>query len=304
MRVLVTGGAGFIGSHSVEALLGANADVIAFDNFSAGKRDNLPSHARLTIVEGDVRSRDALHAAMAGCTHVLNLAAQVSVPVSIKAPGISAHHNVVGFANVLDCAREHGIGRVVFASSAAVYGAPQSLPLTEGSPTAPMSPYGLDKLVNEQQAALFEGLAGLSALGLRYFNVYGPRQDPTSQYAGVISRFTDRLLTDEPLTVFGDGRQTRDFVYVGDVARANVAALKSTATGVCNVGTGRSVTLLELIDALAACVGRKPEVRFGPPQQGDIRDSAMTPTRVKAWLGLDAPTPLQDGLAKLIAAVR
>lgn len=304
MRVIVTGGAGFIGSHSVEALLAAGADVVAFDNFSAGKRTNLAAHARLAIVEGDIRSRESVHAAMAGCSHVLNLAAQVSVPISIKEPGASAHHNVVGFANVLDCAREHGVRRIVFASSAAVYGAPQALPLSEDSPTAPMSPYGLDKLVNEQQAALFERLAGASPLALRYFNVYGPRQDPSSQYAGVISRFTDRLLANEPLTVFGDGQQTRDFVYVGDVARANVVALQSDAIGICNLGTGRSVTLLELIDALAGCVGRKPEVRFAPPQQGDIRHSAMTPTRVKAWLGLNQPLPLAEGLARLIAALR
>src|SRR5687768_17113812 len=235
MRVLVTGGAGFIGSHSVEALLAADAEVVAFDNFSAGKRENLPAHARLRVVEGDVRSREELCAAMAGCTHVLNLAAQVFVPASIKAPGNSAHHNIVGFANVLDCARDHGIRRVVYASSAAVYGAPRALPLTEDSPTAPMSPYGLEKLVNEQHAALFEHLAAISPLGLRYFNVYGPRQDPTSQYAGVISRFSERLLAGTPLTVFGDGLQTRDFVYVGDVACANVAALKSDATGICNV---------------------------------------------------------------------
>ena len=304
MRALVTGGAGFIGSHSVEALLAADADVVAFDNFSAGKRDNLPAHARLSVVEGDTRNRDALHAAMAGCTHVLNLAAQVFVPASIKAPGNSAHHNIVGFANVLDCARDHGIERVVYASSAAVYGAPQALPLTEESPTAPMSPYGLEKLVNEQQAALFGRLAQITPLGLRYFNVYGPRQDPTSQYAGVISRFSERLLAGEPLTVFGDGLQTRDFVYVGDVARANVAALKSGETGICNVGTGRSVTLLELIDALAACVGRKPDVRFAPAQPGDIRHSAMEPARTRAWLGLDTPVPLASGLEKLVSTLR
>jgi UDP-glucose 4-epimerase len=235
---------------------------------------------------------------------VLHLAAQVFVPASIKAPGNSAHHNIVGFANVLDCAREHGNPRIVFASSAAVYGAPRSLPLTEESPTAPMSPYGLEKLVNEQQGALFQNLAGLSPLALRYFNVYGPRQDPTSQYAGVISRFTERLLAGTALTVFGDGAQTRDFVYVGDVARANVAALESDATGVCNVGTGRSVTLLELIDTLAACVGHRPEVAFGPPQPGDIRHSAMTPARLREWLGIEAATPLKDGLAKLVSSLR
>lgn len=303
MRVFVTGGAGFIGSHSVGALLAADAEVVAFDNFSAGKRENLPAHARLRVVEGDTRNREAVCAAMAGCSHVLNLAAQVFVPASIKAPGNSAHHNIVGFANVLDCAREHGIRRVVFASSAAVYGVPQSLPLTEESPTGPLSPYGLEKLVNEQQGALFEGLANISPLALRYFNVYGPRQDPTSQYAGVISRFSERLLAGEPLTVYGDGLQTRDFVYVGDVARANVAALESTATGVCNVGTGRSVTLLDLIETLSACVGRKPEVKYAPAQPGDIRHSAMTPARMKAFLGLEASVPLASGLATLVSTL-
>lgn len=304
MRVMVTGGAGFIGSHSVEALLAADADVVAFDNFSTGKRDNLPSHARLSIVEGDVRDRASLSKAIAGCTHVLNLAAQVSVPASIKEPGNSAQHNIVGFANVLDCAREHAVERVVFASSAAVYGNPQELPLNEASPTEPMSPYGLEKLVNEQQCGLFGRLSGLSGLGLRYFNVYGPRQDPTSQYAGVISRFASRILADEPLTVFGDGLQTRDFIFVGDVARTNVAALKARFTGVCNVGTGRSVTLLELIDALAGCAGRRPQVHFGPPQSGDIRHSAMTPARLHEWFGITAPVPLSDGLGRLLAEMR
>ena len=189
MRVLVTGGASFIGSHSVETVLESGADVVVFDDFSSGRRDNLCAHARLEIVEGDVRDRSAVSSAMLGCTHVLNLAAQVSVSASIEDPGASAERNIVGFANVLDCARRHGVQRVVFASSAAVYGEPRALPLSEQSPTAPMSPYGLEKLVNEQQAALFEKLFGVSTLALRYFNVYGPGQDPRSQYAGVISRF-------------------------------------------------------------------------------------------------------------------
>ena len=304
MRVMVTGGAGFIGSHSVEALLAADAEVVAFDNFSTGKRDNLPAHARLSIVEGDVRDRSSVGKAMEGCTHVLNLAAQISVPVSIREPGNSGHHNIVGFANVLDCAREHAVERVVFASSAAVYGDPKELPLTEASPTEPMSPYGLEKLVNEQQCELFGRLARLSGLGLRYFNVYGPRQDPTSQYAGVISRFASRLLAGEPLTVFGDGLQTRDFIYVADVARTNVAALKARFTGVCNVGTGRSVTLLELVDALADCLGSRPQVKFGPPQPGDIRQSAMTPARLHAWFGIAGPVPLSSGLGQLLAEMR
>ncbi|HYC48461.1 MAG TPA: NAD-dependent epimerase/dehydratase family protein [Burkholderiales bacterium] len=304
MRVLLTGGAGFIGSHTAEALLEAGADVVIFDNFSAGRRNNLPRHARLRVVEGDLRERDAVAAAMDGCTHVLNLAAQISVPLSIEQPGNSAHHNVAGFANVLDCARHAGVERVVFASSAAVYGQPQAVPLTEESPTRPMSPYGLEKLVNEQQAALFERLFGLSAVGLRYFNVYGPRQDPASQYAGVISRFASRLLADEPLTVFGDGLQTRDFVFVKDVARVNVRALTSRETGYCNVGTGRSVTLLELIDALAACAGRTPQITFGPPAVGDIRESAMTPQRMRGWFGGFETVSLTAGLAALLEWMR
>jgi UDP-glucose 4-epimerase len=185
-----------------------------------------------------------------------------------------------------------------------VYGTPEELPLTEDSPTQPLSPYGLDKLVNEQQAALFANLFGVSALGLRYFNVYGPRQDPASPYAGVISRFAARLLAKEPLTIFGDGRQTRDFIYVSDVARVNVAALRSRSTGWCNVGTGRSVTLLELVDVLAECVGRRPDVRLGAAVPGDIRDSAMNPGRMREWFGAIEPVPLASGLARLLAYMR
>jgi UDP-glucose 4-epimerase len=304
MRVLVTGGAGFIGSHSVEALIAADADVVVLDNFSSGKRGNLPEHARLTVVEGDIRDRATVATAIRGCTHALNLAAQVSVRASIDDPPASAQHNIVGFANVLDCARREGVERVVFASSAAVYGNPQILPLTEQAPTDPLSPYGLEKLVNEQHATLFGKLFGLSTLGLRYFNVYGPRQDPTSQYAGVISRFADRLVANEPLTVFGDGGQTRDFIFVKDIAQVNLAALRISSKGFCNIGTGRSVNLLELIAVLAECVGRAPEIRYDPPQAGDIRHSAMAPTRMREWFGITEPTPLASGLRALIAAGR
>lgn len=299
MRVLVTGGAGFIGSHSVEALLARGAEVVVLDNLSSGKRDNLPRSSRLTLVEGDIRDRAAVAAAMSGCTHVLNLAAQVSVRLSIEDPPNSAHHNVLGFANVLDCARHQKVGRVVYASSASAYGDPVELPLTEESPTIPLSPYGLDKLVNEQQAALAGRLFGLSTLGLRYFNAYGPRQDPASPYAGVISRFAARIRGNEPLTVFGDGQQTRDFIFVKDIARVNVAALESSESGICAVGTGVSVTLLELIDALKACIGRSPEVLHADPLAGDIRHSAVTPARMNAWFPTVQPVALAEGLPAL-----
>ena len=300
MNVLVTGGAGFIGSHSTEALLADGARVTVFDNFSSGKRDNLVAHERLTVIDGDIRDRAAVAAAMKGVTHVLHLAAQIFVRLSIEDPSDSCSQNVLGFVNVLDAARTRGVQRVVFASSAAVYGVPDRLPLDEDSPLAPISPYGLEKQIDEQYGALFGELYGLSNFALRYFNVYGPRQDPSSQYAGVISKFAALLGRREALTVFGDGGQSRDFVYVKDVARCNVTALKGDYGGVCNVGTGKSVTLLELIDGLAARIGARPEVNFAPPVLGDIRQSAMRPERLRSLLGYVPQTSLAEGLATFV----
>ena len=300
MNVLVTGGAGFIGSHSTEALLAAGARVTVFDNFSTGKRDNLAAHERLAVIDGDIRDRAAVADAMKGVTHVLHLAAQIFVRLSIEDPPDSCSQNVLGFVNVLDAARTRGVKRVVFASSAAVYGVPSRLPLDEESPLAPISPYGLEKSIDEQYGALFGELYGLSTFGLRYFNVYGPRQDPSSQYAGVISKFAALMRTREPLTVFGDGGQSRDFVYVKDVARCNVTALNGGCGGVCNVGTGMSVTLLDLIDALAARTGVRPEVNFAPPVAGDIRQSAMVPDRLRSLLGYVPQTSLAEGLATFV----
>ena len=302
MHVLVTGGAGFIGSHSVEALLQEGARVTVLDNLSTGKRANLPDDERMELIEGDIRNAASVRSAMRGVTHVLHLAAQVSVRQSLEDPAQSASHNVAGFLNVAEAARTAGSVRLVYASSAAVYGAPESLPLEEESPCRPTSPYGLEKLIDDQYAALYRSLYGTSALGLRYFNVYGPRQDPASPYAGVISRFAACLKADAVLAVFGDGRQTRDFVFVGDIARANVAALRSSCEGVINVGTGTSVSLLQLIDALAFCAARAPEVRFDSPVPGDIRDSAMRPERMRALLGFVPSTALVDGLRRLLAA--
>jgi UDP-glucose 4-epimerase len=224
------------------------------------------------------------------------------VRASLEDPAHSASHNIAGFLNVAEAARAAGSVRLVYASSAAVYGAPHALPLDEDSPCLPTSPYGLEKLIDDQYAALYRSLYATSALGLRYFNVYGPRQDPASPYAGVISRFAACIAAESPLTVFGDGRQTRDFVFVGDVARANVAALTSSCEGVVNVGTGKSVSLLQLIDALAACAGRTPQVRFAPAVPGDIRESAMRPQRMREALGFVPGTTLEEGLACLLGA--
>ena len=302
-QVLVTGGAGFIGSHSVDALLAAGAGVTVLDNFSSGKAGNLPAaHPRLRVIEGDIREPRTVADALAGATHVLHLAAQIFVQVSIREPVESCHTNVVGFLNVMDGARRAGIGRMVYASSAAVYGTPEQLPLDESSRTAPLSPYGLEKSIDDQYAALYRELYGFSAMGMRYFNVYGPRQDPASPYSGVISKWSDALRAGRPLRVFGDGRQTRDFIYVKDIARYNVLALQHDAGGVCNVGSGSSITLLDLIDALEAAAGAQARRQFEPPAAGDIQASAMSPQRLNALFGAQTPTPLIKGLQALLLA--
>lgn len=302
MNIFVAGGAGFIGSHAVERLLGEGAAVTVFDNFSSGRRSNLPRHSKLSVIEGDIADPQAVRKAMAGADRVLHLAAQVSVQASLQDPVFSCRNNILGFTSVLQAAVESGVQRVVYASSAAVYGVPERLPLDENSPVAPISPYGLEKVVDDQYAALFEHLHSLSALGLRFFNVYGPRQDPSSPYAGVISRFAERYAAGQPLRIFGDGRQTRDFIYVGDVARIIASALASDAAGVCNVGTGASVTLLDLIAALEQIGGHPAEVIHEPPQAGDIRDSATTADRLLALFGEMDFTPLNQGLKSLIKA--
>lgn len=301
MRVLITGGAGFIGSHSTEALLRENAEVVVLDNFSTGKMSNLPESEHLTVIQGDIRDKQAVDQALQGVTHVLHLAAQVSVTASITDPITSCSHNIQGFLNVLDGVRRHGIKRMVYASSAAVYGPPVKLPLDESVATSPLSPYGLEKLINDQYAALYHQLYGVQAIGMRYFNVYGPRQDPASAYAGVISRFAAAIGKRETLTVFGDGQQTRDFIFVRDVARSNLLALQSNAVGVCNIATGNSVTLLELIETLGECAKCTPQVVHAPPAAGDIRDSAANPHRMQAWFGEQAMTTLASGLQQLIS---
>lgn len=299
MNVLVTGGAGFIGSHSVEALLADGAQVRVLDNFSTGKRSNLPSKANLETVQGDIRDAQAVGKAMVGITHVLHLAAQVSVPASIVDPVGSSQHNLGGFLNVLDAARRVGVKRFVYASSAAVYGAPDKLPLDENSTVAPLSPYGLEKLINDQYAALYGHLYQLSSLGLRYFNVYGPRQDPASPYAGVISRFAAAMDKGDTLRVFGDGGQTRDFIFVKDVAQLNLRALKSDTAGVCNIATGHSVTLLELINTLAQCAACTAQIRYEASATGDIRHSSTNPCKMFERLNPPPMTALADGLKQL-----
>jgi UDP-glucose 4-epimerase len=299
MHVLITGGAGFIGSHTAGCLLQQGHRITVLDNLSSGKRENLPDSPDLRLVVGNINDPVAVTEAIQGCDRVLHLAAQVSVATSVEQPTPSCRDNILGFVNILDHARRSGITRMVYASSAAVYGQPAELPLNESSATAPSSPYGLEKLVNDQYATLATDLYGMQMLGMRYFNVYGPKQDPSSPYSGVISLFVDRLRRGKILNVHGDGGQTRDFVFVGDVARINAAALADSTEGVMNVGTGNSCTLLELIDVLAAIAGVEPTINHGPARQGDIRHSATAVERLRQTLAPFQFTPLREGLDEL-----
>lgn len=300
-RVLITGGAGFIGSHTADLLLDQGTPVRVLDNLSSGFRHNLPKrHALLEFVEGDIRDKETVNRCMQGVTHCLHLAAQVSVVASLEDPEFSAQQNIIGFLNVLDAVKSHAVKRLVYASSAAVYGNPSVIPLPEDAEKTQLSPYGLEKQVNELYTELYKNLYQVSSLGQRFFNVYGPRQDPKSPYAGVIALFVDRISEAKPLTVFGDGEQTRDFIYVGDVARTNVAALHSTVDGACNVATGQQTSLLDLITVLSEITGQRSEVSFDPPRDGDIVHSLAVAKKMNDELGVTAHTTLQQGLQRLI----
>ena len=304
-KVLITGGAGFIGSHTADLIMQQGTPVRVLDNLSSGHRHNLPdSHPLLEFIEGDICDRETVDSALQGVSHCLHLAAQVSVVASLDDPGFSAQQNILGFVNVLDACRVQGIQRLVYASSAAIYGEPASLPLAEDAPAAQLSPYGLEKKVNEQYCDLYRRLYGFSALGMRFFNVFGPRQDPKSPYAGVIALFVDRIRDNQALTIFGDGRQTRDFIYVGDVARSNLAALQGNLQNACNVATGRSTSLLDLVESLSGLTGNRPEISFDAPREGDIVHSLASPQRMNQQLGVVAETDLDTGLARLLESVK
>jgi len=301
-KVLVTGGAGFIGSHTVDLILQNNIPVRVLDNFSTGHRHNLNvSHPLLEIVSGDITNSQVVQNQLSDVSHCLHLAAQVSVEASLRDPIHSATQNVLGFVNVLHECQKQDIERLVYASSAAVYGDPRQIPLAEDSEKTQLSPYGLEKQINEEYAVLFLRLYRLSTLGLRFFNVYGPRQDPNSPYAGVIARFMDAINQDREITIFGDGEQTRDFIYVKDVARVNFAALNSELTGVCNVGTSKESTLLDIIQVLSRITANTPKVRHQADRDGDIKHSLANVARMNQELGVIAQIDVEEGLKALIA---
>ena len=309
MLAVVTGGAGFIGSHTVDRLLGAGHRVIVLDDFRTGKRANLAQHAgsdQLDIVACDVSH--GIFAALAPLTarygpveRIVHLAAQVSVVHSVANPLVDMQVNYGGTLHVLEYARATGVKKVVFASSAAVYGDVAALPVGEDTPTRPVSPYGIDKLASEHALDYYAAVHGVPATSLRFFNVYGPRQDPSSPYSGVISIFADRARAGRPLTLYGDGSQTRDFVYVGDVVRAIIAGLGDGGDRVvANVGTGREITVLELARTIVELCGGKSTIDHAPPRAGEILKSRARVDRLREALGVVAETSLVDGLRETL----
>jgi UDP-glucose 4-epimerase len=300
MNVLVTGGAGFIGSHLVDALLARGDAVRVLDNFSTGTRTNL-AHcaAQIELVEGDVRDLATVERAAQGCHAVLHEAAIVSVAESFMRPEETRDVNAGGAANVLHAAREAGARRVVIASSCAVYGDARALPLGESAPPAPLSPYAETKLAAEDQCRAACAAKGLDTVALRYFNVFGPRQDPSSEYSGVIARFMQAAIAGRGCTVYGDGRQSRDFVFVSDVVRANLLALDAAALGgvAVNVGTGTRTSLLHIIHRLGNLVGKEIAAAFAEARVGDIRHSQADIARAQTLLGYEPAVAFGDGLA-------
>ncbi|MGE5281171.1 MAG: NAD-dependent epimerase/dehydratase family protein [Chloroflexota bacterium] len=310
MRTLVTGGAGFIGSNLVDALLARGDAVTVVDDLSTGRRENLDPAlaAGATLVEADIRDREAVAriAAEAGPEVVFHLAAQIDVRKSIEDPAWDASINVGGTANVLEAARAAGARRVVFVSTGgAIYGEGEgkALPLGEDSPVEPLSPYGQSKFAGEGYLALYERLYGLSGVPLRLGNVYGPRQDPLGE-AGVIAIFCGRLREGARPTVFGDGTQTRDYIYVGDVVAAMLAAADSDATGSFNVGTGVETDVLELVRALAELGGADGfEPELAPARTGEVQRISIDPARAKRELGWEAQTGLDEGLRLTLGSI-
>jgi UDP-glucose 4-epimerase len=304
--VLITGGAGFIGSHAAEALLADGESVRVLDNFTTGRRENLAGMAgSLDVIEGDIRDRATVARAAAGCDRVLHLAAIASVTRSFDDPAETEAVNVAGTANVLAAAKDAGARRVVLASSCAIYGTTDALPVTEAAPPHPESPYAQSKLDGEAlcRAACDGGKdgerAGFDAGVLRFFNVYGPRQDPSSDYSGVIAIFMDRLSGARPCTVYGDGYQTRDFVFVKDVVVACRAALdgQTLAAEPINVGTGIETSLRDVLAALALASGREPVVQYAAAREGDILRSRAACERAAERLGFRAARAFTQGLA-------
>ncbi|MGE8326352.1 NAD-dependent epimerase/dehydratase family protein [Pseudomonas urmiensis] len=302
--ILITGGAGFIGSHLCDALLDKGYAVRIVDDLSTGKRANLRlDHPKLELIEGDVADAALVARATSGCRAVVHLAAVASVQASVDDPVKTHQSNFIGTLNVCEAMRLNGVRRVLFASSAAVYGNNgEGQSIVEDTPKAPLTPYAVDKLASEQYLDFYRRQHGLEPVVFRFFNIFGPRQDPSSPYSGVISIFSERATQGKPITVFGDGEQTRDFLYVGDLVQVMVQALEQDQVeeGAVNIGLNQATSLNQLLAALKQVVGSLPEVSYGAARSGDIRHSRADNQRLLARFAFPEPTPIVVGLARLL----
>ena len=298
MKVLVTGGAGFIGSNLVALLVQKGVTVRVLDSLVSGKRERIPTGVQ--FIKGDIRDLEDIKSALDGITHVVHLAALVSVSESMKDPGSTYDVNVIGAENVLQATRGTGVKRFVYATSAAVYGDDPSLPKKESSPLSPQSPYALSKVMNELQADMYERIFGLSTVGLRFFNVYGKGQSGNHPYASVIPRWIERIKNKLPITIYGDGSQTRDFVHINDVVGAIYSALLSDATGVYNIASGEETPLNDLRKIIEGAYPKPIEVKNEPAREGDILRSVADISRARDALGFVTTIELTKGITELL----
>ena len=299
---LVTGGAGFIGSHVVDALVARGDSVRVVDDLSTGKRENIARHTNVELIEEDLSNPGVAMRAVTGVSHVIHIAAIPSVPRSVEQPVKTHRANVEGTLLLLLAARDAKIKRLVFASSSSVYGDAPALPKHEEMSPNPLSPYALQKLIGEEYMRLFYRLYGLDTVALRFFNVFGPRQDPSSNYSGVISIFTAALSEGRVPIIHGDGQQTRDFTYVSDVADGVLAATcaQNVAGKVFNLGRGDRMSLTRLFEVLRELVGSKIEPRYGELRKGDVRDSQADISRARQFLGFNPSITVEEGLRRTV----
>src|ERR1700730_13403114 len=301
MRYLVTGGAGFIGSNTVDELVRRGHSVVVLDDLSGGKEENLAEiRNKITFIKGSIIDIEIIRRAIYEADYVIHLAARTSVPFSMKDPLDNNSINIDGTLNVLVAARDAKVKRVVFAASSSAYGETPTLPKTESMEPQPISPYGVSKYVGELYAQTFGRCYGLENVCLRYFNIFGPRQDPSSPYSGVLAKFCTAFLEETQPVIFGDGEQTRDFTYVENAVQANLLACEApNASGkVFNIGTGGRCTLNETLELPPKISGKKLEAKYDPPREGDIRDSQADITQARELLGYDPQVTFEEGLGR------
>jgi nucleoside-diphosphate-sugar epimerase len=301
MRYLVTGGAGFIGSNTVDELVRRGHSVVVLDDLSSGKEENLAdSRNKITFVKGSITDIEVVQKAMQQADYAIHLAARTSVPRSVKDPLDTNRINVEGTLNVLLAARDNKVKRIVVAASSSAYGETTSLPKTEAMQPQPISPYGVSKYVAELYAQTFGRCYGLENVSLRYFNIFGPRQDPDSPYSGVLSRFATAFLEEQRPVIYGDGEQTRDFTYVDNAVQANLLACEASGAsgGVFNIGTGVRISLNQTLEYFWRISGKKLEAQYEPPREGDIRDSQADISAAHQVLGYEPAIGFEEGLER------